>query len=196
MYVIVGLGNPGTKYENTRHNVGFLTIDRLAEKLGIDVRTLKWKALVGEGRYLGEKILLVKPQTFMNSSGESVAQIVNFYKTSPRELIVIQDDIDIAFGHVRVKRRGSAGTHNGMKSIIQLLADDDFTRVKIAVGKRPPQMDLAAFVLSHFTTEEIPVMRAEIDCARDAVLTVIRDGLDAAMNQTNGWSALPEDKEK
>lgn len=190
MIVIVGLGNPGSKYENTRHNVGFLTIDRIAEKLGIDVRTLKWKALVGEGRYQGEKILLVKPQTFMNLSGESVAQIVNFYKTSARELIVIQDDIDIAFGSVRIKRNGSAGTHNGMKSIIQLLGDDNFTRVKIAVGKRPAHMDLAAFVLSTFTKDEIPVMRQEIDYARDAILTIVRDGLDVAMNQTNGWSAI------
>lgn len=193
MYVIVGLGNPGLSYENTRHNMGFLTLDLLAKEHGIDIRTLKWKALIGEGRIGREKVVLVKPQTFMNRSGESVKQVVDFYKLPPENLIVVTDDIDIPFGTVRVKASGSAGTHNGMRNIIQLLQEDGFPRVKVAVGKRPDYMDLAAFVLSRFDKKEVPVIEDEIRLAAQAVEDIVKNGVDFAMNRTNSQKFEIED---
>ena len=158
MYCIVGLGNPGLKYENTRHNAGFLTIDYLANKFGIDVKKSKFKSLYGQGVISGQKVMLVKPQTYMNNSGEAVREIKNFYKFDMDKLIVIYDDIDIEFGTIRIRKKGSAGTHNGMKSIIYQIQDDKFPRIKIAVGKKPEYMDLANFVLSGFTEKEAEVI--------------------------------------
>ena len=129
MYVIAGLGNPGKKYENTRHNMGFITIDQLAEKHNIKTDKLKFKALVGEGRIAGQKVLLVKPQTYMNLSGESIREVMNFYKLEPENLIVIYDDIDIEAGTLRIRKFGSAGTHNGMKSVVYQLQSDRFPRI-------------------------------------------------------------------
>ena len=185
MYVIVGLGNPGRKYENTRHNIGFITIDYLADELGIKVNKLKHKALVGEGRISGQKVLLVKPQTFMNLSGQSVREIVAYYKTELSQLIVIYDDIDIEKGSVRIRKKGSAGTHNGMKSIIYDLGEDSFPRVRIGIGTSggAPLVD---HVIGNFTKEEVPLMEKAVQRAAKGVISIVEDGIDMAMNKYNG----------
>lgn len=192
MYCIVGLGNPGLKYENTRHNAGFLTIDYLASKYGIDVKKSKFKSLYGQGVISGQKVMLVKPQTYMNNSGEAVREIKNFYKFDIDKLIVIYDDIDIEFGTIRIRKKGSAGTHNGMKSIIYQIQDDKFPRIKIAVGKKPEYMDLANFVLSGFTEKEAEVIREEIKLAADSIETMIETGIDMSMNKFNSVKLLED----
>lgn len=192
MYCIVGLGNPGLKYENTRHNAGFLTIDYLANKFGIDVKKSKFKSLYGQGVISGQKVMLVKPQTYMNNSGEAVREIKNFYKFDMDKLIVIYDDIDIEFGTIRIRKKGSAGTHNGMKSIIYQIQDDKFPRIKIAVGKKPEYMDLANFVLSGFTEKEAEVIREEIKLAADSIETMIESSIDMSMNKFNSVKLLED----
>ena len=192
MYCIVGLGNPGLKYGNTRHNAGFLTIDYLANKYGIDVKKSKFKSLYGQGIISGQKVMLVKPQTYMNNSGEAVREIKNFYKFDVDELIVIYDDIDIEFGTIRIRKKGSAGTHNGMKSIIYQIQDDKFPRIKIAVGKKPEYMDLANFVLSGFTEKEAEVIREEIKLAADSIETMIKSSIDMSMNKFNSVKLLED----
>lgn len=185
MYVVVGLGNPGKKYENTRHNIGFITIDYLADELGIKVNKIKHKALVGEGRISNQKIILVKPQTYMNLSGESVREIVDYYKIDMDQLIVIYDDIDIDKGAVRIRRKGSAGTHNGMRSIIRLLGDDKFPRVRIGIGK-DPKIPLIDYVIGGFRKEEVEPMEKAVEHAAKGVISIVEDGLDLAMNRYNG----------
>ncbi len=185
MILVVGLGNPGNQYENTRHNVGFLTVDILAKKLNSSVKKLKFKSLYGETRLNAEKLILIKPQTFMNNSGESVREWVNFYKVPPENLIVIQDDIDIPFATLRLRQKGSAGTHNGMKSIIYQIQKDNFPRVKIGVGQKNGQMDLADFVLSGFVKEEQKAIEEAILLAADAVLDIVKNGIEHAMNRYN-----------
>ena len=192
MYCIVGLGNPGLKYENTRHNAGFLTIDYLANKYVIDVKKSKFKSLYGQGVISGQKVMLVKPQTYMNNSGEAVREIKNFYKFDMDKLIVIYDDIDIEFGTIRIRKKGSAGTHNGMKSIIYQIQDDKFPRIKIAVGKKPEYMDLANFVLSGFTEKEAEVIREEIKLAADSIETMIESSIDMSMNKFNSVKLLED----
>ncbi|WP_130819941.1 aminoacyl-tRNA hydrolase [Anaerococcus vaginimassiliensis] len=192
MYCIVGLGNPGLKYENTRHNAGFLTIDYLANKFGIDVKKSKFKSLYGQGVISGQKVMLVKPQTYMNNSGEAVREIINFYKFDIDKLIVIYDDIDIEFGTIRIRKKGSAGTHNGMKSIIYQIQDDKFPRIKIAVGKKPEYMDLANFVLSGFTEKEAEAIREEIKLAADSIETMIESSIDMSMNKFNSVKLLED----
>lgn len=192
MYCIVGLGNPGLKYENTRHNAGFLTIDYLAHKYRIDVRKSKFKSLYGQGLISGHKVMLVKPQTYMNNSGEAIREIRNFYKFNIDKLIVIYDDIDIEFGTIRIRKKGSAGTHNGMKSIIYQIQDDKFPRIKIAVGKKPEYMDLANFVLSGFTEKEAEVIREEIKLAANSIETIIESGIDMSMNKFNSVKLLED----
>lgn len=185
MYLIVGLGNPGRRYEETRHNVGFMTLDRLADKLGIAINRIKFKGLYGQGNYKGEKVILLKPQTYMNLSGESVMPFVNYYQIPIENVIVIVDDVDIEFGRVRVRKKGSPGTHNGLKSITQLLGDSNFPRIKIAVGQKPSYMDLAAYVLGKFTDNEKDILDKELDLAAKAALDIVSDGVEYAMNQTN-----------
>lgn len=192
MYYIVGLGNPGLQYENTRHNAGFLTIDYLADKYGIDVKKLKFKSLYGQGMISGHKVMLIKPQTYMNNSGEAVRDIKNFYKFDSDKLIIVYDDIDIDFGSIRIRKKGSAGTHNGMKSIIYQIQDDSFPRIKISVGKKPDYMDLANFVLSGFSEKEASVMRDEIGLAADAIELMIKDGIDKSMNKFNSIRLLED----
>ena len=184
MYIIVGLGNPGLKYQNTKHNVGFMSIDILANKLNIKVDKIKFKALIGEGNYKGEKIILVKPQTFMNLSGESVLQLMNFYKVEHSNLFIIYDDIDIDVGKLRIRQKGSSGTHNGMKNIIYLLGYDDFPRFRIGVSK-PKNMDLASYVLSRFSDDEIELLLDVLDNCTEACLYAIEHGLDKSMNKYN-----------
>lgn len=193
MYVIVGLGNPGLQYENTRHNVGFLTIDYLAEKHKIKVKKSKFKSLYGEGEISGHKVMLVKPQTYMNNSGEALREIRNYFKFEDEELIVIFDDIDIDFGSIRIKQKGSAGTHNGMKSIIYHLQYDKFPRIKIAVGKRPDYMNLASFILSGFNQKEADTVREEIIMAADAIEMMIETDINRAMNKYNSINILKDE---
>lgn len=192
MYFIVGLGNPGRQYENTRHNIGFLTIDYLANKHNIEVKKSKFKSLYGQGEISGQKVMLIKPQTYMNNSGEALRELRNFYKFDEDELIVIVDDIDIDFGKIRIKQKGSAGTHNGMKSIIYQLQYDTFPRIKVSVGKKPDYMDLANFVLSGFSEKEVEIIREEIKLASQAIETILDSGIDKAMNKFNSMSLLEE----
>ena len=148
-YIIAGLGNPGDKYENTRHNVGFAAIDKIAEEYGVKVNKIKFKALIGEIEYKDKKVLLMKPTTFMNNSGEALREAMNFYKIKPENVIVIFDDISLDPGKMRLRKKGSCGGHNGIRSIIDLNGSDNFPRIKIGVGKKPhPEYDLAAWVLS------------------------------------------------
>ncbi|RVU55162.1 aminoacyl-tRNA hydrolase [Anaerosphaera multitolerans] len=185
MYIIAGLGNPGSKYEGTRHNVGFAAIDELAKRLNVNVTKIKFKGLVGEGKIAGEKVYLIKPQTYMNKSGESIREICNFYKVEPSNLIVIVDDIDIEFATVKIKQKGSAGTHNGLKSIIYQLQRDDFPRVKIGVGKKRDNEDLANFILGGFTKSESAEIEDTVKIAVDGVIEIIENGIDSAMNKYN-----------
>ena len=184
--LIVGLGNPGDRYKNTRHNVGFMALDAIADALNIPVNTIKFKGLYGEGRAFGKKVRLLKPTTYMNESGQSVRACMDYFKIEPEEVLVLVDDIDIAFGTIRLRKSGSAGTHNGLKSIIYQLQSDQFPRLKIAVGKKNAHMDLANFVLSTFTDEEEKVMDETIEKAKDAALLFLKSGLDEAMNTYNG----------
>ena len=185
MYVIVGLGNPGARYAETKHNIGFITVDYLAEKLGIKINKIKHKAIIGEGSIGGEKVLLVKPQTFMNLSGQSVMDIVNFYKVAASNLIVIYDDIDLPVGKVRIRPNGSSGTHNGMRNIIYLVNNQEFPRVRIGVGKQPDYMDLADYVLTRFNNEERPLIEEAIKRSAAAVEEIVKSGINIAMNQYN-----------
>lgn len=186
MYIIAGLGNPTSKYEKTRHNVGFDAIDKIAECNGIKVDVLKHRALCGKGLLGGEKVLLMKPQTFMNNSGEALREAVDFYKVDAKsELIVIYDDISLAEGRLRIRGKGSAGGHNGIKSIISHLGTDGFKRIRIGVGEKPAYMDLADYVLGHFSKEaRVEVDKAIVNAA-DAAKIMIEKDIQAAMNLYN-----------
>ena len=187
MKVIVGLGNPGKKYDNTRHNIGFEALDYIADKEGININTGKYKALIGTGYMGGEKVLLVKPQTFMNLSGESVAELLHYYKIDPEEeLIIIYDDIALAPGKLRVRAKGSAGGHNGIKNIIAHLGTQQFSRIRIGVGEKPAGWDLADYVLGRFPAEEEPTIRTALEQTVKACETILTDSVEAAMNQFNG----------
>lgn len=185
MYIVVGLGNPGKDYSSTRHNVGFRAIDELAESNGIKINKIKFKSLYGEGFIGNEKVILVKPQTYMNNSGLSVGDISQFYKLPIENIILIVDDIDIEFANIRIRTKGSAGSHNGLKSIIYHLRDDNFPRVKIGIGKKNQYQDLADFVLSKFSKEEVPYIDDAIKTAAKAVEVMIKEGIDTAMNSYN-----------
>lgn len=186
MYVIAGLGNPGAKYVNTRHNIGFMVVDELAGKSGISVTEKKHKALVGKGIVSGEKVLLVKPQTFMNLSGESIREIIDYYKIEEKsELIVISDDISLGVGALRIRKKGSAGGHNGLKNIILHLGHDEFQRIRLGVGEKPSDYDLADYVLGHFQEEDRALIAESVKQAAEAVEVMITEGADKAMNQFN-----------
>ena len=185
MYIIAGLGNPSKEYEKTRHNAGFDTIDLLAEKLGIYLTEKKHRAYCGKGMIGTEKVLLLKPQTFMNNSGESLRDAADFYKVEPEQILVIYDDISLEPGQLRIRMKGSAGGHNGIKSIIAHLKTQDFPRIKIGVGAKPERMDLADYVLSRFSPAEREKMEESFREGAEAVITFLKDGKDAAMNQYN-----------
>ena len=186
MYIIAGLGNPGREYEMTRHNIGFAMIDYLADKGRVKVNKLKYKALYGETQIGGEKVYLVKPQTYMNLSGESIGDFVSFFKLPPENVIVVSDDVALEAGRLRIRAKGSAGGHNGLKSIIYHLRTDEFPRIRMGVGAPAhTEHDLADYVLGRFTREEIPVMEDAIIRAADAACTIIQDSVDAAMNKFN-----------
>ncbi len=185
MYIIAGLGNPTREYDKTRHNVGFETIDRLADKLGISVEERKHRAFCGKGIIGGEKVILAKPQTFMNLSGESIRSIADFYKISPEQIIVICDDINLTEGQLRIRGKGSAGGHNGLKNIIAHLGTENFPRVRIGVGQKPEGMDLADYVLGRFPKQQQELMEEAYKNAADAVCMMIEEGEQAAMNYYN-----------
>ena len=186
MYVIAGLGNPTAKYEKTRHNVGFDVIDRLAEKYNIRVSDNRQKALCGTGVIEGEKVLLVKPQTFMNLSGESIGAILNFYKVEPEtNLIVIYDDISLEPGRLRIRKKGSAGGHNGIKNIIAHTGTQEFLRIKVGVGEKPQGWDLADYVLGRFSKEDREKVEDAYERAVEAVSYMVKGETDKAMNLFN-----------
>ena len=185
MYLIAGLGNPTREYEKTRHNVGFEAIDILADKAGTTVTEKKHKALYGKGYIGGQKVILAKPQTYMNLSGESIREIADFYKIEPENIIILCDDINLSEGQLRIRLKGSAGGHNGLKNIISHLGTQEFPRIRIGVGEKPRGMDLADYVLGRFPKEQQAVMEEAYRDAAEAACKMIEDGADAAMNHYN-----------
>lgn len=186
-WIVVFLGNPGDKYENTRHNVGFMTADALGEKLNKPIQRLKFKALTNLLTISGEKVLVMKPVTYMNLSGEAVRQAVDFYKIPPERVLVVSDDTALAVGRLRIRKGGSAGGHNGLKNIIQHLGTDQFPRVRVGVGEKPhPDYDMADWVLGKFQGEDKKVIDGAVKRAADAVECLLKEGPDRAMNRFNG----------
>lgn len=186
MFLIIGLGNPGSDYKNTRHNVGFDMIDLLSGKYNININRVKFKGMYGEGHIGSEKVILLKPNTYMNLSGESAAEAVNFYKIPKENVIVIYDDISLETGRLRIRLKGSAGGHNGMKSIINHFGTDSFPRLKIGVGE--PEYDMISHVLGKFTTEEKEKIDKVYKASVEAVEKIIKEGTVEAMNKFNGFS--------
>ena len=187
VWLIVGLGNPGAEYARTRHNTGFLALDELAGMLGVKVERSRFRALTGTASYRGNKLILLKPQTYMNASGMAVEPAAHFYKVPPERVLVIFDDISLPVGRIRVRKDGSAGGHNGLKSIIHALGSEDFPRVKVGVGAKPhPDYDLADWVLSVVAKEEQPAYQAALRNAAEAALAVIGEGVPAAAAKFNG----------
>ena len=186
MYLIAGLGNPGTEYAATRHNIGFDMITYLCDEYNISLRGRKGKALVGKGVIAGEQVLLAQPQTYMNLSGESIRTLMDYYKLDLDELIIICDDINLPVGQIRVRPKGSAGGHNGLKNIIQHLGTEEFTRVRIGVGAKPDGGDLIKHVLGRFSREEDGMVRDVFALAEKALLAIMTESVSEAMNQVNG----------
>mgnify|MGYP003297433966 CR=1 FL=1 len=187
MFLIVGLGNPGKEYAGTRHNIGFEAVDYIADKYNIELNRIKFKGIFGEGMINGKKVILLKPTTYMNLSGDSIREVVNFYKIDNEDIIVIYDDISLEVGRLRIKDKGSHGGHNGIKSIIANLSTDVFPRVKIGVGA--PKGDLVSHVLGKFSNSEIEILRESIMAAEEAVVTMIKSDAKEAMNKYNGFKA-------
>mgnify|MGYP002858163205 CR=1 FL=1 len=187
MFVIAGLGNPEKKYFGTRHNVGFETIDVLSDKYGIELTETKFKAAFGKGRIGNERVILVKPLTYMNLSGEAIRPICDYFKVDTKEeLIVISDDVELDVGNIRVRPKGSAGGHNGLKNIIAQLGHSDFNRVRVGVGKKPKEYDMVDWVLGHFEGEDQASIKEGIDLAASAVVEIMENGAGSAMNKFNG----------
>ncbi len=187
MYLIVGLGNPGKEYDGTRHNIGFEVIDYIADKYNIELNRIKFRGIFGEGFIEREKVILLKPTTYMNLSGESIREVINFYKISNEEIIVIYDDISLDVGRLRIREKGSHGGHNGIKSIISNLSSDVFPRIKVGVGG--PKGNLVSHVLGRFSDEEIKVLKEVIKVSSDATTTIIKKETKEAMNRFNGFNA-------
>jgi len=184
MYIIVGLGNPGKRYENTRHNLGFTTLDLIARENDIQINKIKHKALVGEGMISGQKVLLVKPQTYMNLSGESVREVIEYYKPDIENLLVIYDDIDIPLGRIRVRKKGSSGTHNGMKSIIYQIQTDLFPRIRIGIGNERKR-SLISHVIGGFKKEEKKAIEDAVRRAAGAAISILETGIEKTMSEYN-----------
>lgn len=187
MYLIVGLGNIGREYEKTRHNVGFDVIDKISNKYNILVNRIKFKGTLGEGIIQGEKVLLLKPSTYMNLSGESVIEAINFYKIPLDNIIIIYDDISLDVGRLRIRASGSAGGHNGIKSLISSVNSQDFPRIKVGIGQ--PKENLISYVLGKFQKEERDVLEGALEAAGEAVEEIIKSGVTEAMNKYNGFRA-------
>lgn len=188
MYLIAGLGNPGSKYEKTRHNMGFDCIDILSEKLGIKLNRTRCRARIGKGSVNGEQVILAKPLTYMNLSGNAIVPLLDFYKIDPAaKLIVIYDDTDLDIGHLRIRKKGSAGSHNGMKNIILAMGgNEEFIRIRVGIGKRPPGQDMVDFVLGRFDDAQRKIVDEALCRAADCAVAVIELGADKAMNMYNG----------
>lgn len=190
MFLIVGLGNPGKEYCGTRHNIGFEAVDYIADKYNIELNRIKFKGIFGEGLINGKKVILLKPTTYMNLSGESIREVINFYKISNEEVIVIYDDISLEVGRLRIREKGSHGGHNGIKSIIANLGTDVFPRVKIGVGA--PKGNLVSHVLGKFNEEEINILRKTLIASEEAVSEMLKNDVKDAMNKFNGFNACNE----
>lgn len=186
MYIIAGLGNPTDKYDKTRHNVGFDTIDLLAKDLGVTMGKSIFKALIGKTMIGSEKVLLVKPLTFMNLSGNAIRAIMHFYKINVSKLVVIYDDVDLDVGRLRIRKKGSAGGHNGMKSIIAQVGSEEFCRIRVGIGHRPEEIDMINYVLGRFSKEDRAQVEDAMDRAAKAAKAIVTDGCDIAMNKYNG----------
>jgi len=187
MFLVVGLGNPGREYDNTRHNIGFEVIDYLSNKYNIEINRKKFKGVCGEGFIKNTKVILLKPETYMNLSGESIREVINFYKISNEEIIVIYDDISLDVGKLRIREKGSAGGHNGVKSIIANLSSEVFPRIKVGVGQ--PKNNLVSHVLGKFSNEENEILKEVIEASSKAVEIIIEDDTKEAMNKLNGFKA-------
>ncbi len=186
-YVLVGLGNPGKEYEKTRHNIGFIALDFVAEKLGIEINSQKFKALYALGTFEGKRVILLEPQTFMNLSGQAVLPFMSFYKVLPQNVILIYDDVSLSLGKMRIRKQGSHGGHNGVKNIISLSGSQDFSRIKIGVGNKPNEnWDLADWVLSKFSSEEFNLINDTMPKVYDALSLIVKENIDEAMNKFNG----------
>lgn len=186
MYLIAGLGNPGRKYDKTRHNAGFMALDRLAEDLGVAVTNVRFNALFGTGRIGTEKVVLVKPMTYMNLSGEAIRAVAEYYDIPEEKIIVLVDDVYLEIGTLRIREKGSAGGHNGLENIILQLAGTDFPRIRIGVGPQPEGMDLVDFVLKKLTKEECALMEPAIRDAAKAAVSIVENGVPNTMNRYNG----------
>ena len=184
MYVIAGLGNPGREYEKTRHNMGFQVIDRLSDKYGIPVKRLKHRALIGDGRIGGQRVLLVKPQTYMNNSGQSLGEIIRYYHIDPEHLIVIYDDMDLEIGSIRIRKKGGPGTHNGMKSVVSHVQGEDFPRIRVGIGGTGSD-GWKDFVLDEVSKKDADLLSDALDRAAEAAGSILEDGIDIAMNRWN-----------
>jgi len=185
MFLIVGLGNPGKEYEKTRHNIGFMSLDKIAAELNIDIKKEKFKGLIGEGIFNNQKILLLKPQTYMNLSGDSIRQVVDFYKISLENLIVIYDDIDIEECKFKIRKKGRSGSHNGMKSVISSLNSENFARIRIGIGKPHINEDLKDYVLKRITNVELKNYEETLNNVVSSIKSIIIEGIDSAMNKFN-----------
>lgn len=185
MYIVVGLGNPGRKYDVTRHNIGFEVIDELARTHQIKMTKIKFKSLIGEGQINGEKVILVKPQTYMNLSGQAVKEIMSFYQLEMSQLIVVYDDIDLDVGKLRIRKKGSGGSHNGMRNILLLMQDENFPRVRIGIGRPDGRQPLADYVLSKFSSEEQKILIPMVQDGVSAIELMIKEDVDLAMNRYN-----------
>ena len=184
-FLIVGLGNPGRKYRGHRHNIGFMAVDKLAAAHGITSSTVQHKAIVGDGRILSHPVIIAKPQTFMNNSGDSVGPLVRYYKVPPENILVVYDELDLPFGTVRLREKGGAGGHNGMKSIINHIGQD-FARMRLGIGRPPGQMPVPAYVLQDFKDNDLPILADVLDIAVRAMETFLTDGIQLAMSRHNG----------
>lgn len=197
MFIIAGLGNPKKEYDNTRHNIGFALIDALAEKYNISVLSSQCKALVGKGIIEGHKVILAKPLTYMNLSGESIRPLADYYKIDPAaELIVVSDDVNLPPGQIRIRKKGSAGGHNGLKSVIGQLGSEEFYRIRIGVGEKPKGYDLADYVLGYFSKEEQLLMNEGVDKAVQAAKWMLDGEIDRAMNEFNRKVTARDEKGK
>ena len=185
MYLIVGLGNPEEDYSNTRHNMGFNTINKLAKQYNIEINKSKFKGLYGVGTIEEKKVILLKPQTYMNSSGESIREIIDFYKIEAKDVIIIYDDIDIAPGIIKVRKKGGPGTHNGMKSVVEHLKTQEFARIRVGIGSPKYKDDLINYVIGAIPEEDIEKLDKGTTLAKDAIIEIIKSGVDIAMNKYN-----------
>ena len=185
MYLIVGLGNPEEQYSNTRHNMGFNTINKLAKQYNIEINKSKFKSLYGNGIIEKEKVILLKPQTYMNLSGTAIKEVMDFYKINKEELIIIYDDIDIEPGIIKIRKKGGPGTHNGMKSVVNEIKTQDFTRVRVGIGMPSNKSDLINYVIGKISKDDIEKLEDGTTKAKDALIEIIKNGVDTAMNKFN-----------